>query len=116
MNRGTLFRSPKAAGTPEAPARAFRRPLAACFKAIALLAMLGVLGAGLLLGSLWLEHGTAITLPTPTGPFAVGRAIYAWTDDGTPDTLAPVAGSRRELVVWIWYPAEAAQSAATMDD
>jgi predicted dienelactone hydrolase len=78
--------------------------------------MLGALGIGLLLGSLWLEHGTAITLPTPTGPFAVGRAIYAWTDDVTTDPLAPVPGTKRELVVWIWYPSEAAQSAATMDD
>ena len=34
-------------------------------------------------GALWLEHRTEITLPTPTGSFAVGRAIYDWTDDAT---------------------------------
>ena len=78
--------------------------------------MLGVLGAGVLFLSLWLEHRTAITLPAPTGPFAVGRAMYAWADDATPDTLAPVSGAKRELVVWIWYPAEPGQPAATMDD
>jgi dienelactone hydrolase len=115
MKRGTPFPSPKPPGAPEMPARPFRRLLATCVRGFALLAMLGALGAGLLLGSLWLEHRSGITLPAPTGLFAVGRAIYAWTDDVTPGTLAPVPGSRRELVVWIWYPAEAGPSAA-MDD
>ncbi|MDQ6911941.1 MAG: family membership [Verrucomicrobiota bacterium] len=77
--------------------------------------MLGVLGIGTLLGSLWLEHATEISLPTPTGSFAVGRAIYDWTDDTTLDTLAPVPGTKRELLVWIWYPSAAGQSVA-MDD
>lgn len=78
--------------------------------------MLGVLGIGASLGSLWLEHRTEVTLPTPTGPFAVGRATYAWADDVSSDTLAPVAGTRRELVGWIWYPSAAGPSAAMMDD
>lgn len=82
------------------------------FKGFAVLAMLGVLGIAVLLGSLWLERRTEITLPTPTGSIAVGRGIYDWTDDKTLDTLAPVPGTKRELLVWIWYPAEAAQSAA----
>lgn len=85
------------------------------FKGFAILAMLGVVGVGVLLGSLWLEKRTEITLPTPTGSFAVGRAIYDWTDAATPDTLAPVPGTKRELLVWIWYPAAAGQSIA-MDD
>ena len=46
------------------------------FKGFAVLAMLVVLGVGALLGSVWLERRTEITLPTPVGPFAVGRAIY----------------------------------------
>src|SRR5256885_14740540 len=74
------------------------------FKGFVVLAMLGVLGIAALLGSLWLERRTEITLPTPTGPFAVGRAIYDWTDDTKLDTLAPVPGTKRELLVWIWYP------------
>jgi len=82
------------------------------FKGLALLAMLGALGVAALLGSLWLEHRSAVTLPTPTGAFAVGRAIYDWTDDANVDTLAPVAGTKRELLVWIWYPAPAGQSSA----
>ncbi|MBZ5591278.1 MAG: dienelactone hydrolase family protein [Acidobacteriia bacterium] len=74
------------------------------------------LGVGVLLGALWLEHRTEITLPTPTGPFAVGRATYAWADEAHLDTLAPVPGTKCELLVWIWYPAAAGPSAATMDD
>ena len=77
--------------------------------------MLGVLGVGALLGSLWLERRTELTLPTPTGSFAVGRAIYDWTDDAKLDALAPVPGTSRELLVWIWYPSAAGQSVA-MDD
>src|ERR1700730_288175 len=84
-------------------------------KGFRVLAMLGVLGIAVLFGSLWLEHRTEITLPTPTGSFAVGRAIYDWTDDATLDTLAPVAGTKRELLVWIWYPAAAGQSVAKDD-
>src|ERR1700681_4775127 len=85
------------------------------FKGFAALAMLSVLGIGVLLGSLWLECRTEVTLPTPAGPFAVGRAIYAWGDD-VPDTLAPVPGTKRELLVWTWYPAAAGHSAPVMDD
>ena len=86
------------------------------FKGFAVLAMLGVLGVGVLFASLWLEHRTEITLPAPTGSFAVGRATYVWADDATPDTLAPVPGTKREVLAWIWYPAEAGQSPATIDD
>jgi hypothetical protein len=63
--------------------------------------MLGVLGVAALLASLWLEHRTAVTLPAPTGAFAVGRAVYDWTDDANVDTLAPVAAIKRELLVWM---------------
>jgi dienelactone hydrolase len=85
------------------------------FKGFAVLAMLVVLGVGTLLGSVWLERRTEITLPTPTGPFAVGRVIYDWTDDANLEALAPVPGTKRELLVWIWYPSAAGQSVA-MDD
>jgi predicted dienelactone hydrolase len=78
-------------------------------KVLAVLGMLGVLAFLLLLGSLWLEHRSGITLPLPTGPFAVGRALYAWSGDATP-------GTRRELLVWIWYPAADGQSGGAMAD
>jgi predicted dienelactone hydrolase len=79
-------------------------------KVLAIIAMFGVLGIVLLLGALRLEHGTELTLPIPTGRFAVGRAIYDWVDDANVDTLAPVAGTKRELLVWVWYPAESVPS------
>jgi dienelactone hydrolase len=85
------------------------------FKGFAILAMLGVLGIAALLGSLWLEHRTEVTLPTPTGAFAVGRALHDWADEETLDTLAPGPGIKRELLVWIWYPAVAGPSAAIDD-
>lgn len=84
-------------------------------RVFAVLTMSGILGVAVLLGALWLEHRADITLPTPTGPFAVGRAIYDWTDEKTLDTLAPVGGTKRELLVWIWYPAEAGRAAAPDD-
>jgi dienelactone hydrolase len=83
------------------------------FRGIARLAILAVLGIATLLGSLWLEHRTEITLPALTGTFAVGRDVYDWADDAALDTLAPGPGSKRELLVWIWYPSDAAQSVAT---
>src|SRR6202163_845036 len=92
-----------------------RRLARRIFKGLIVLAMLGVLGVAALLGSLWLEHRTAVTLPTPTGAFAVGRALYDWADDETLDKLAPGPGIKRELLVWIWYPAVAGPSAAIDD-
>jgi dienelactone hydrolase len=80
-----------------------------------MLAVSGVVAVGALLGSLWLERRSELTLPTPTGSFAVGRAIYDWKDDAGVDTLAPVPGTKRELLVWIWYPSAPGPSAAIDD-
>ena len=46
-----------------------------------------------------------LVLPTPTGPYAVGRMEYDWTDQRRTDSLAPQANMKRELVVRAWYPA-----------
>ena len=81
-----------------------------------LLSLLALLGVTALFAFLWLEHRTDVSLPTPTGRFAVGRALYDWTGDHSLDTLAPVPGTKRELLVWIWYPAVAGQSGAVFDD
>jgi len=59
----------------------------------------------LFLAALWVEHALPIELPVPTGPFAVGRWSAAWADEE----------KKRELLVWIWYPAASGQSAA-LDD
>ncbi|EST18523.1 hypothetical protein M878_45215 [Streptomyces roseochromogenus subsp. oscitans DS 12.976] len=57
-----------------------------------------------MVGLLWGEHRTAITLPAPTGSYPVGRTAYDWVDHSRTDPLAP-DGRPRELPVWIWYPA-----------
>ena len=94
---------------------AIARLLRRILKGLAVLAMLVALGGGALLAFAWLEHRTEVTLPAPTGSFAVGRMIQDWTDDAHADTLAPVPGTKRELLVWIWYPSAAGQS-VVMDD
>ena len=91
------------------------RPTHRTFRLLKLIAVFGVLLAAMLLAALWLEHRTEVTLPAPTGPFAVGRTLYDWVDGQTFDALAPVPGTRRELLVWIWYPA-AAGSTPALDD
>jgi dienelactone hydrolase len=72
----------------------------------------GILALATLVGAMWLDHRAETTLPVPTGPFPVGRSIQVWTDD-TVDPLAPAPGTPRELLVWIWYPAEAGASGGT---
>jgi predicted dienelactone hydrolase len=84
-------------------------------KGFAVATMAGVLVIATLLAALRLEHEAAITLPAPTGAFAVVRAIYDWRDEVNLDPLAPVAGTKRELLVWIWYPAVAERSMAADD-
>jgi predicted dienelactone hydrolase len=44
-------------------------------------------------------------LPVPTGPFAVGRIAYHWTDSSRAEPLSPREGARREIMVHVWYPA-----------
>lgn len=48
----------------------------------------------------------ARVLPAPTGSYAVGRRLYAWTDSARLDPLAPSVSTLREVVVWAWYPAD----------
>jgi predicted dienelactone hydrolase len=84
--------------------------------ALAALVMLIILAIGTLLGSLWVERGTEIALPVPTGPFAVGRTTYDWRDEAVTDALAPTPGTKREVVVWIWYPVTKGQSHPITED
>ena len=49
-------------------------------------------------------------LPDPSGPFAIGRVGYEWTDASRPDTFSidPVSPDAphapRALMVYLWYP------------
>src|SRR5436190_9220323 len=84
------------------------------FKGLIIFLILIVLGLGALIVSIRIEHGRELTLPAPTGSFAVGRALYDWTDEAHEDTLSPVSGTHREVLVWLWYPAAGA-SGGTSD-
>jgi len=48
---------------------------------------------------------TVPTLPTPTGPFAVGKVTVHWVDESRVEPLSP-NHEPREVMVDIWYPAE----------
>jgi hypothetical protein len=78
----------------------------------------GVIIAVLLLGCVALiamtrwEHARPMTLPKPTGHFAVGRTSFTWTNGALDDDLAPMAGTKRTVFVWMWYPSSTAQPAA----
>jgi predicted dienelactone hydrolase len=76
---------------------------------VRLLLVLFVGAAGVLL-LLWIQHRTPLTLPLPTGRFPVGRTSFDWMDEARIDPLAPRQGTKRELTVWIWYPASVAKS------
>ena len=84
-------------------------------RAIAVVAIAGLAGCGTLVSFLWFEHRRETTLPEPTGPFTVGRTTLAWRDDAADDPVAPNAGTKREVMAWIWYPA-AAERSAPKDD
>jgi predicted dienelactone hydrolase len=79
---------------------------------IAALALLAIAGLMVLFGLLWREHKTEITLPAPTGHFAVGRTTFTWVNNAETDELAPTPGAKRAVVAWIWYPSAAGTSAA----
>ncbi|HEY3681927.1 MAG TPA: hypothetical protein VGL93_02745 [Streptosporangiaceae bacterium] len=61
--------------------------------------------AGAYVGYASIRHVMPRELPAPTGRYAVGRVMADWTDTGRVDPLAPRPGVRRELSVWLWYPA-----------
>jgi predicted dienelactone hydrolase len=47
----------------------------------------------------------SVTLPELTGPYAVGRTIYRWTDEARLETYTSQEDDQRGLSIWVWYPA-----------
>ncbi|HEX4489544.1 MAG TPA: hypothetical protein VH088_24940 [Terriglobales bacterium] len=45
-------------------------------------------------------------LPSPTGKFGVSRIGYDWTDAKRVDPTGKIAGDHREIMVYVWYPAD----------
>src|ERR1700676_2176218 len=65
-------------------------------------ALFAVVAIAFLLGLMWLDHNRETTLPTPTGPFAVGRTTYVWSDPAHLDPTAPQPG-RRQVALTAQY-------------
>src|SRR6266478_5722799 len=79
-------------------------------------ALFAIVAIAVLLGLMWLDHNRETTLLTPTGPFAIGRTTYVWSDPAHLDPMASQPGTKRELLAWIWYPAAPRQMSQTVDD
>jgi predicted dienelactone hydrolase len=52
-------------------------------------------------------------LPAPTGPYAVGTAVYHLVDAQRPEQYTADPDDKRELMVQLWYPAEVAPGLQT---
>jgi hypothetical protein len=50
-------------------------------------------------------------LPAPSGRHRMGRASYDWVDAQRAEICSSDPQDRRELVVWVWYPAAPAPDA-----
>ena len=97
------------------PGGKFRHFAGRLIKTLAALALFAVVALAMLLALLWHERNSEITLPEPTGHFAVGRTTYRWVNDAETDELAPSPGAKRDVLVWIWYPALTPVSGAPVD-
>ena len=61
-------------------------------------------GVVVLVVVLWFWHNQNVTLPAPTGKYAVGRLRYDWRAENRPEPLCVTPDGKRELAVWVWYP------------
>ncbi len=52
------------------------------------------------------QAASAVELPKPTGPYAVGRTLTHITDDDRPETWTDDPNDRRALPMFVWYPAD----------
>jgi predicted dienelactone hydrolase len=74
-------------------------------KAVGVLALIALAALTVLLAALWVDHGRSTPLPAPSGSYKVGRATYLWRDETRINAYAPIAFTKQDLAVWIWYPA-----------
>ncbi|HEX8560865.1 MAG TPA: hypothetical protein VF668_22415 [Pyrinomonadaceae bacterium] len=45
-------------------------------------------------------------LPSPTGTFGIGRAVFHWTDNSRQEIATSEPGDSRELLVYLFYPVD----------
>lgn len=69
--------------------------------------LIPALGLALITGAfcLW-QWNRPVALPTPSGPFSVGRTHHEWRDFSREDPLSPAPHQTRQLAIWLWYPSE----------
>ncbi len=60
--------------------------------------------------ALW-QFRRSVALSNPSGRFGVGRVSYDWVDTSRSEIFSQDPSARREMVVWIWYPAAAPPNA-----
>jgi dienelactone hydrolase len=68
-------------------------------------ALVLVVTLGSYVGYAAIRAARPVTLPSPTGPYPIGRSTVEWTDRSRTDPLAPGPPGPRTLSVWLWYPA-----------
>jgi dienelactone hydrolase len=61
---------------------------------------------GLIISAAFCTVLPAFQFPAPTGPFPVGTVTRHLIDGSRTESLGPVPGAHRELMIQIWYPAE----------
>jgi len=59
-----------------------------------------------LVGILALTIIPQLELPSPTGPYAVGQTVFRWADTSRPEVMTDDPDDFREVIAFIWYPAE----------
>src|SRR5262245_61831068 len=59
------------------------------------------------------NSGIKAELPAPTGQSPVGRIAYHWTDSSRTEPFSTANGAKREVMVYVWYPANAQPNAST---
>ncbi len=71
----------------------------------------------IVIGILALVFSTALplvlpvfSLPEPSGPYAIGTLLYHWVDRSRGEIFTADPQDHRELMVQIWYPAQASPS------
>lgn len=87
-------------------ANRLRRIMLPILKILAILILTVIVVFGAAVGYSALRREQAVALPTPTGPFGVGRTTFDWSDSARRDSLSATPGAARELLVWVWYPTD----------
>lgn len=52
-------------------------------------------------------------IPSPSGPFVVGRSHFYWKDTARPEPFSSFEMAKREIMVYAYYPAKTRSNAAT---